>query len=760
MARLILLLLLGLALWTALASAAFAQDRALATISTYAVTLNGHDTGETMDFTVGDQGLELTPVDLRRLGLIVKPGPDLLPLNHVPGLSYSIDERNQTVLIKADRQAMRAAMIDMARPPDAGPLQSSQGALANYDVTASTVGGHATLAGEVEARAFGKWGVIDATALVSSTGAGARPLDVAWSYADVGAMRRYTVGNLINSALTWTRPVRMLGAQVSSDFTLRPDLVTFPTPTLKGDAAATSTIDVFVNGEQKYTGQANGGAFDVASVPVVSGLNQVSMAVTDASGRRTVETLPFYASPVMLEPGLATFSLEAGALRSGYGGPGDHYGAGAASASARFGLTQTLTAEAHAEMARGLLELGGGSDFTTPLGLVSLAGAGSFGPGRSGGYGGVSFERTTRGFSVSAGLEGTFGDYSDLAGLQGDVAPRARARVQIGWPIGDSSAINLAYIRQITNGPGGADTGALAATYSRQIRRGLNLSANAYVNTSQRRGRSFFLTLTAVFGRVSSAVGAVVSDTGTSALVQAAKPATGPDDPNEWRFAAQSGVQGQVLGEVGRRTSVGEFTAGLDWLGGQASARVTATGSIVAMDNHIFFAKTIDNSFAIVHLDVPGVTVLADNRPLGRTNASGVLLAPDLRAFQPNVLAVDPTDVPLQMTLQATALTVKPQDRVGVVVRFPVKVESEALVLLNDEIGAVIPVGAAVYQNGGDEAEVGFEGQVFLKNLKPHNALTVRKASGEVCKAHFDYVPARDRVARIGPIRCLKEAGA
>jgi len=50
-------------------------------------------------------------------------------------------------------------------------------------------------------------------------------LDAAYTYADVNSLRRYTVGDFVESSLSWTRPVRFEGAQLRSDFSTRPDLI-------------------------------------------------------------------------------------------------------------------------------------------------------------------------------------------------------------------------------------------------------------------------------------------------------------------------------------------------------------------------------------------------------------------------------------------------------------------------------------------------------------------------------------------------------
>jgi outer membrane usher protein len=107
--------------------------------------------------------------------------------------------------------------------------------------------------------------------------------------------------------------------QLTSDFSLRPDLVTFPLPSVSGVAAVPSTVDVLVNGNRLLSQQVKAGPFQIPQLPVVTGAGTVSMAVTNALGQQVNVELPFYASSSLLKPGLQTFSAAAGLVRNNWG---------------------------------------------------------------------------------------------------------------------------------------------------------------------------------------------------------------------------------------------------------------------------------------------------------------------------------------------------------------------------------------------------------------------------------------------------------
>lgn len=116
----------------------------------------------------------------------------------------------------------------------------------NYDVAGTQTGLGTSTSGALDLRIFSPVGIVSLGLLtytgttpqrligvpgVSSANRVLR-LDTGYTYADLRTLRRYSVGDFITGGLSWTRPVRMGGLQVRSDFSMRPDLITFPLPPL------------------------------------------------------------------------------------------------------------------------------------------------------------------------------------------------------------------------------------------------------------------------------------------------------------------------------------------------------------------------------------------------------------------------------------------------------------------------------------------------------------------------------------------------
>jgi outer membrane usher protein len=149
---------------------------------------------------------------------------------------------------------------------------------------------------------------------------------------------------------------------------------------------------------------------------------------------------------------------------------------------------------------------------------------------------------------------------------------------------------------------------------------------------------------------------------------------------------------------------------------------------------------------------------LQENRDAGRTNSNGQLLVPDMRSFELNHLRIDPTDIPPDATLLTDKREIRPQDRSGVVVKYPIKFNRAALLQFVDASGAAIPLGStATLRATGAVYPIGYDGDVYVEELSPHNELSVERPNGQRCTVAFDYKPLPNDIPSIGPLRCQEK---
>jgi outer membrane usher protein len=734
-----------------------------------------------------DGSLAATSEELREIGLIAErkaaDSDGLVRLDRLPGVSYRVNEAAQAIHITAPDEARAPHIVDM-RPQIAGPPlepQRGYGGVLNYTLFASSDGAFwrdlktfQGLSGAFDGRVFSPYGTLSQS-LIASTASqldGLTRLDSTWAYSDMDQLITYRAGDTISGGLSWTRPVRLGGLQMQHSFALRPDLVTMPIPSLSGSAAVPSTIDVYTQNVKTFTGSVPQGPFQVTNLPVVTGAGTASVVIQDSLGRQAVTTLPFYASNQLLREGLYDFSGEIGFARRFYGVESNNYDPSpVGSASARYGLTNWLTLEGHAEGGAGLTNGGASAAFFLgPLGVASLAVAGSRAGDRTGGLFNASLEMTYGVFSLYARTQRTFGDYEDIASMTTPLldpklnafsffsarVPKALDQVSLGVPLPfDRSTVNLSFT-QLESALGDRNR-IVGLSYSRGIFRNSTIYATAFKDLDDKSSFGIFAGISVPLGNDITVSGAVQhGPNGPSAVVDATKSERLEEGSYGWRVRDAEGSTPDRSAAASYRASFGRVEAGVQQYGNNTRGTAQIDGSIAVAGGGVFFGNRIDDAFAVVNAGAPNVAVQYENRPIGVTNSAGMLLVPYLNSYQKNKISIDPTNLPVDADIPKTRETVVPADRNGVVVKFGVSdTPNAALVIFVGANGDPIKVGAQVRLDGAEQAfVVGYDGHAFVRGLGARNGATIDLPEGGSCRVEFDYAPKPGEQVRISDVVC------
>ena len=751
------------------------------------VQINGYSIQKIGEFTFRDGALLARPAELLDLGIRVPlalaernpanvpSGPDaLINLSDLPGLTWRLDQGTQTLYITTTNDRLLPAMVqlnDRERAAGRRVIESGTGVTLNYDIVGTFAGGQNGGSGSLDLRAFSPWGVLSsdwlAYAGATSSGAGTNTairLDSTYSFADVNTLRRYSLGDFITSGLGWTRPIRLEGAQVRSDFSMRPDLVTFPLPSISGSAAVPSVVNLLVNGSSVISSPIDAGPFQIPQLPVISGAGTISMTVTNALGQQVTVTQPFYASAAMLAPGLQIFSAQAGLVRRNWGSVSNDYGKIAGTAIYRRGLTPLVTVEGSVEGTPGTVMAGaGGVVQVGNLGVVNFAAAASTGSGITGAQFSAGAQRIGRVFSLGASAILANRNYRDVAAMNGDGIPRKQLSAFTSLSLRRLGSAGVAYAGidqdatpssvQLNAAPD-EHSHVLSANYSLPFHH-FSIYVSEFRDLSNSGSGGLQAGLTIPFGRRSS-----IDVSGTSqgtGQVQVQQPAAMIGELGYQAYIS-AGDTTHVFAQGQYKSPWGLFTAGVDSDAGVTTLRLESQGALSYVDRGLFPSNTIFDSFAIVDTSpMAHIHVLQENRDVGSTDSAGRLLVPDMRAFDLNHIAIVPTDIPPDSTVDDSSREVRPQDRSGVVVRFAVKITHGALLRLVDEAGAPIPLGStATLRATGVTVPVGYDGDAYVEDLSHHNEVNVERMDGRRCTVAFDYRPIPGDIPSIGPLRCME----
>lgn len=739
------------------------------------VDLNGQPTHQVVEFVLRKGAPMAKPAALRGLRIVVPENMTLQPgglvsLDDLPGLKWKIDQAKQALHLTASVERLLPTTVQI-RPWDIRrTIESGTGATLNYDAVGTFTNGQAGGTTSLDLRFFSSAGIANSDWLtyegVSSARNTAVRLDSAYTYADVNTLRRYSLGDFINSGLSWTRPVHLEGVQIRSDFSTRPDLITFPMPSLKGAAAVASTVTVLANGSQISQSQVEAGPFQMQQLPVVNGAGTLTMTVTDALGKQVTINQRFYASNTLLAAGLQTFAVQAGMVRRNWGLESYAEGKAAGSALYRRGLSSWFTLEGSMEGTPGAFMAGAGAIATLrSIAVVNVAVAGSDASGDGGRQFAAGVQRIGRVFSLGGMAIVADRKYRDLAAMNGTGVQRKQLSLFSSVSYKRMGALSGAYAAldqdaPIVLVPGGVSlpthSKVLTGNYTRSFRH-FTLMATANRSFGGTGNRQFQFGLSIPLGRRRSAFVTGTADGSGQAQVQQSALFIG-----DWGYQGYVSADGATNHEFLQgqyKSHVGLFTAGVDEMNAVATTRIEDQAAISFVDGRFFPSNFVYDSFGIVDTaPVPHVHVLQENRTVGTTDSSGRMLVPDMRSFELNRIAIEATDIPPDATLPVDSFQIRPQDRSGVVVKFPTKFSHGALLKLIDEGGVAIPIGStATLATTGVASPVGYSGETFVENLAPHNEVAVKRPDGRTCTVRFDYQAVPGDIPKIGPLRCVEK---
>ncbi|TDV16543.1 outer membrane usher protein [Paraburkholderia caballeronis] len=658
---------------------------------------------------------------------------------------------------------------------------SSLGALFNYDALAtdSPHGGGSYVAAWLEQRVFDGFGFVSNTGSYRRywKGGGYDPLgnryvryDTVWRYDDEDRLLSYGAGDLVTGALAWTSAVRLGGVQIARNFGLRPDLVTWPLPQYSGEAAVPSAVDLFINGFKASTTDVQPGPYTINNVPFINGAGQATVVTTDALGRQTTVSVPFYVTSTMLKPGLADFSLSVGALRRQYGIASADYGRPAASGSLRYGVSDGFTLETHAEGAGPFRQLGIGANLAPGRwGTLNVASALSRHRADSGHQHSVGYTYYSGLFGVAAQHVARSRRYMDLARyatLDGR-ARRDDATILDAAQIRHSSQLtgSLTFGRQGSIGAGyfdvsrydGGRVRLVNLSYTRPLWRGASLYASANRSLGDA-GYAAQVQVMLPLGRTSGNVTAdATRDRGGRYTERVTYSRAGPTEGGfDWNLAYAGGASRYRQADLGWRGQHFQTQGGVYGESGRYTRWGELSGSLVMMDRALFAANRVSDAFVLVSTDGhAGVPVYYENQMRGVTDGGGHLMVPSVASWYRGRFAIDPLELPASVQTPKVEDYLTVRQNSGALLRFPVQRIVAANVRLVDGEGRPLPKGSIVKQlDNGQQGFVGWDGVVYLEELGAHNRIEAALPDGRACTAAFDMDPRTDDVARIGPLDC------
>ena len=718
------------------------------------VSLNSTPRG-LLPFTETRGRLQASPDVLRQLGFNAR-GDAPVFLDQISGAVVRYDAHMQTLALDVPLDQLTLPTTVLSRPPvRAASGRASPGLLLNYDVYGSRIDslGNLTLSSELRLFGIGS-GTFDTTAVSRRY---QQADDRRWRSRSVRLDTRWTldfpeqaltleVGDFYSGFVDWTRPVRLGGIQIGRNYGLQPYRVLTPTPAFLGQAVVPSTVELYVDGLRQYSGQVPVGPFQLAAQPGISGTGTAQVVVTDAFGRMQTLDFSFYGTQQLLAKGLSDWSLGVGRLREDFGERSFAYdGRSVASASWRGGVSDTFTAEAHAEGGGGLAQGGvGGWWQLGAVGVVNAAYAHSRYDGLQGGQWALGYSWNNRRFNFNLRSVRSHGDYRDLGALQDILPASISEQATFGLDLLRLGTLSASYLR--LRYPDGEDNRYASLFWSRMWSQRWSAYLSLNQNLDRSDDRSLYLSVTASLGnnRQASLSGQRNGDSQAwVADVTQPVPGDGSAGGIGWRAQVRHGENGNGgLAEVGILNDVGRYAFGAARQGRLNQAYASASGSLVWMGGHAFAAREIADAFAVVSTNgIGGVPVRLENRLIGVTDERGLLLVSPLLSWQRNRVSIDTLDLPEDIRADRIEDWVTPRQRAGTGVTFQLRSRPSLRLTLQDMAGQPLEAGSEVQLADGRHATVGYDGLLYLEDVTAGSVLYITTSRGQ-CRVRVPEVPA------------------
>jgi len=755
------------------------------------VTVNGELRPDMYAFQQLPSGsLVIRADDLRLLGLLPqKSATDKkgwVDLDKLENVTYLIRDGDIVDFIASDESALApftanlsgwSGAANLGRLDEESRAQSDLTGLLNYSLYASTGGndfgrlGHLNgISGILEGRVSGKFGAFVTSQLLryspdTDDKFDSVRLDSYWQYSDEERMLTYQAGDVITRSLPWSRSTRLGGFQLRRNFSLREDLLTTPMPSINGSAALPSTVDVYINNARVATSDVPAGPYSLTNMPIISGVNDARIVVRDAMGRETVTNMAFFSAADMLGKGLVDFSLEAGLPRRNFGSKsGDYSGDFMISATARYGMTDKITTEAHTEAGKDFFNAGIGSTISlADIGSLSLAGSTSVYRGETGQQLYASLQLQRWGFYFNARTQRSFGHYNDMASVV-DARARDRERDINGFfsdyyrygtirpPKAvnqyslstnlrfDPTTINVSYT-EIDNWER-EDSRFLSISASRNFASRVQAYVNAYIDLKDSDAYGIFGGISMSFdNKISASVNSETNHEGSSITTQVSR-AMGSKVGDYGLTIRDTEGKKTRRGIDGRyRAKFATIAASIDQYNNHSwRGTAQADGALVFADGGVTPTQKIYNSFAVVNAGAPNIGIYANNNYFDKTWRNGRLVVPDLHPYRTSSIKLDVDSMPVDMLVDITEAKVRPTHGSGVVVNFATSNEAYAHVSIMDHNGRPIEAGSYARIEGSDIGfDIGYDGLGILplEGVNLPAKLTVQLSNNRYCQAQI-----------------------
>lgn len=597
------------------------------------------------------------------------------------------------------------------------------------------------------------------TATWYNRAAGTRWQSVAlYAQHDVTALKsQLTIGDSATSGDVFDS-FNVRGVQLSSDDRMLPDSMRAYAPVVRGVAETNALVTVRQNSVVVTETSVPPGPFELSDLPATGYGGDLEVTVMESDGRKRTFLVPFASLPQLLRPSVSRFNVTVGAYRDTV----TNIHPWVAQVVYQRGFTNLLTGYTGGQFSDGYWAGLVGVAFNTSLGAVALdmTTAGTQLPSQSGGRPGysmrISYSKLVPGMktnvSVAAYRYSTERFYSlrdaiyarhGAAGIDGwyDYRTRSRLQLNVSQPVGKASSFYVSGSSQNYWGGGkgydlqyqvgfNSSFGRISYSLYAERARMQNGQANTQIGanftiplgTTASSAHRAFDYLTSNLSRSSGGnnaiqVSASGNTTGATPLNYGINASRIVSSDNRTISAGSYLVYRAPFGTYNANASIGNRAR---------QAAFNADGAIVMHGGGVTLSPPLGQAFALVEAKgAKGGRIV--NGQGARIDRNGYAVLPSLTPYRVNTIALDPSDVPLDVELGNTSEEVVPRANSLVKVKIATVQGTPVFAEIEDREGDALPMGTELFDDAGKSVGVvGQGGVAYLRGLEKQGKLLAR----------------------------------
>ena len=673
-----------------------------------------------------------------------------------PRIVYELDERELLLRITVQPDHLAGTKVSLATGAPAGIVYSrATSGFMNYALDWS--GGN-SYGAFVDAGLSAGGALANSTFIRGTNGSFARG-QTSVTIDDRHRLRRWILGDSFANTGLLGGAIFLNGVSLSREYDVDPYFMRYPSADMAGAVMSPSTLEVYVNNRLVAREQLAPGRFDLRSLPISSGRADTRLVLRDAFGREQELVSSFYLATGGLAAGQQDYRYSLGYRRRNESASSWDYTTPAFLARHRFGLNDSVTAGARAEISGHLFSGGPLVNIRLPIGELEVAAGYSRRESLHGGAASVRYSYVSAPLNVAAAVRFVGRDYATLGTLNTPSSPRWDAGLSAAVPVGARGSLTMRHeLARRQDDSGGSTTSMLGS---------MRVSGRTYLSvtgTNDWRDHLSGFQLSAGLGIVlGPRTGATISQTlgngehhGSVDLQRSLPAGTG--------FGYRvSGDVGNAYGNSGVQFQgpYGRYDLTHDRVQGAQTTTLRASGGVVAIGGGVYATRSVQDGFALVQ--VPGVSrvrAYASYQEVGRTNKNGNLLVPGLLPYYGNSLSIADQDIPLDRTVEATQRIIAPPFRGGALVKFPVRQmqNSTGRVLLVRGTERVVPVYGQLTVTVGNltyESPVGRRGEFYLENVPVGRYKASVLFQQRTCEFSVTIASAAGKTVDLGLLECV-----